>query len=88
MDGGTAKCPIDQYRFPIQDIQVRRGDDVETRNGKFGDVHAIDMGARTIDVKLGRKVLYELDGGDREKVKKLEIEVEPGAIEVCVPVAS
>ena len=44
--------------------------------------------ARTIDVKLGRKVLYELDGGDREKVKKLEIEVEPGAIEVCVPVAS
>ena len=44
--------------------------------------------ARTIDVKLGRKVLYELDGGDREKVKKLEIEVEPGAIELCVPVAS
>ena len=39
-------------------------------------------------MKLGRKVLYELDGGDREKVKKLEIEVEPGAIEVCVPVAS
>jgi diacylglycerol kinase family enzyme len=44
--------------------------------------------ARTIDVTLDRKVLYELDGGDREKVKKLAIEVEPGAIEVCVPVAS
>jgi YegS/Rv2252/BmrU family lipid kinase len=44
--------------------------------------------ARTIDVKLGRKVLYELDGGDREKVKKIAIEVEPGAIEICVPAAS
>jgi YegS/Rv2252/BmrU family lipid kinase len=44
--------------------------------------------ARTIDVTLDRKVLYELDGGDREKVKKLAIEVEPGAIEVCVSVAS
>ena len=44
--------------------------------------------ARTIEVKLGKKVLYELDGGDREKVKSFEIEVEPGAIEVCVPVAS
>jgi len=44
--------------------------------------------ARTIEVELGRKVLYELDGGDREKVKSFEIEVEPGAIEICVPVAS
>ena len=44
--------------------------------------------ARTIEVMLGKKVLYELDGGDREKVKSFEIEVEPGAIEVCVPVAS
>jgi YegS/Rv2252/BmrU family lipid kinase len=44
--------------------------------------------ARTIDVTLDRKVLYELDGGDREKVTKRAIEVEPGAIEVCVPGAS
>ncbi len=44
--------------------------------------------ARTIEVALGRKVLYELDGGDREKVKKLVIDVEPGAVDVCVPVAS
>ena len=41
--------------------------------------------ARSIEIKLDRKVLYEMDGGDREEVKKLEIEVEPGAIEVCVP---
>jgi diacylglycerol kinase (ATP) len=41
--------------------------------------------ARTIEVTLGKKVLYELDGGDREEVKKLKFEVEPGAIEICVP---
>ena len=36
-------------------------------------------------VTFDRKVLYELDGGEREKVKKLDVQVEPGAIEVCVP---
>ena len=44
--------------------------------------------ARTIEVELSRKVLYELDGGDREKVKSFAIEVEPGAVDICVPVAS
>ena len=43
--------------------------------------------AKKIEVKLDRKVLYELDGGDRTKAKKLVIEIEPGAIEVCVPAA-
>jgi diacylglycerol kinase (ATP) len=41
--------------------------------------------ARSVDVQLDRKILYELDGGDREKTKSLEVEVEPGAITVCVP---
>lgn len=41
--------------------------------------------ARSVEVAFDRKVLYELDGGDRKKVKKLEVEVEPAAIEVCVP---
>jgi diacylglycerol kinase (ATP) len=44
--------------------------------------------ARSIEVALDRKVLYEIDGGDREKVKKLAIEVEPGAVDICVPVTS
>ena len=44
--------------------------------------------AKEIHVKLDRKVLYELDGGDREKAKKLEIAVEAGALEVCVPAAA
>ncbi|MBA2296373.1 MAG: YegS/Rv2252/BmrU family lipid kinase [Actinobacteria bacterium] len=43
--------------------------------------------AKKIEVKLDRKVLYELDGGDRTKTKRLEIEIEPGALEVCVPAA-
>ena len=41
--------------------------------------------ARSVKVKLDRKVLYELDGGDRTKVKTFKVTVEAGAITVCVP---
>jgi diacylglycerol kinase (ATP) len=41
--------------------------------------------AKKVSVALDRKILYELDGGDRKKVKKLKVKVEPGAIDVCVP---
>jgi diacylglycerol kinase (ATP) len=41
--------------------------------------------ARSAEVRFDRKILYELDGGDRKKVKKLDVEVEPDAITVCVP---
>jgi diacylglycerol kinase (ATP) len=41
--------------------------------------------AHSVKVKLSRKVLYELDGGDRMKVKSFKVKVEPGAITVCVP---
>jgi len=40
---------------------------------------------RSIEVKLDRKVPYELDGGDRDPVKRFDIEVEPAAIGVQVP---
>ena len=43
---------------------------------------------RSVSVKLDRKVLYELDGGDRKKVKAFKVDVEPGAITVCVPSAA
>jgi len=49
--GGTAKCPIDRYRFPTQNMQIRQGDDVETSDGKFGEVVMINSAERTIDVK-------------------------------------
>jgi len=41
--------------------------------------------ARSVKVELSRKVLYELDGGDRTKVKAFKVKVEAGAITVCVP---
>ena len=41
--------------------------------------------ARSLKVTLNRKVLYELDGGDRTKVKAFKVKVEAGAITVCVP---
>jgi diacylglycerol kinase (ATP) len=41
--------------------------------------------ASSVKVKLNRKVLYELDGGDRTKTKAFKVKVEPGAITVCVP---
>jgi diacylglycerol kinase (ATP) len=41
--------------------------------------------AKKIKVKLDRKVLYEVDGGDREKVKAFTIKVQPGAITICTP---
>jgi diacylglycerol kinase family enzyme len=41
--------------------------------------------ARRVKVKLNRKVLYEMDGGARTKVKAYRLKVEPGAVTVCVP---
>ena len=41
--------------------------------------------AERIDVEFKPKVLYELDGGDREKVKRLKVKVKPGALTVMVP---
>jgi YegS/Rv2252/BmrU family lipid kinase len=43
---------------------------------------------RKLRVKLDRKVPYELDGGDRKKVKSFKVDAEPGAITVCVPGAA
>jgi diacylglycerol kinase family enzyme len=42
---------------------------------------------KSVSVKLDRKVRYQLDGGDREKVKKFTVEVEPSSVQVRVPAA-
>jgi diacylglycerol kinase family enzyme len=47
-------------------------------------IHQAD-GTRKIDVKLDRKVLCEIDGGDRAPVKSFKVRVEPRAISICVP---
>ena len=44
--------------------------------------------ARSAQVTFDRKILYELDGGDRKPVKTLDVEIEPAAIEVCIPAVS
>ena len=41
--------------------------------------------ARSVAAQLDRKVLYELDGGARDPVKRFKIEVEPAAITVRTP---
>ena len=41
--------------------------------------------AKKVKVKLDRKVRYELDGGDRSKVKSFKVKVEAAALSVCVP---
>jgi YegS/Rv2252/BmrU family lipid kinase len=41
--------------------------------------------AKKIKVKLNRKVLYEVDGGDRKKVKSFTVKVQPAAITICLP---
>jgi predicted RecB family nuclease len=53
---GTRACPIDRYAFPPQDMQVRQDDKLETSTGSLGEVHDIDMKARTLDVKKTRKM--------------------------------
>jgi diacylglycerol kinase (ATP) len=47
--------------------------------------HAFTTKAHSVRIKLDRKVPYELDGGDRKKVRKLRIDVDPEAVQVCVP---
>jgi diacylglycerol kinase (ATP) len=41
--------------------------------------------ARKVKVRFDREVLYQVDGGDREMVRTLKIEVIPGGLLVCVP---
>jgi YegS/Rv2252/BmrU family lipid kinase len=43
--------------------------------------------ARRVRVELGRKMPYQLDGGDRPPVRRLKVRVEPAAVTVCVPAA-
>ncbi len=43
---------------------------------------------RKVDVKLGRPMPYELDGGARPSKKRLQAKIKPGAITVCVPEAN
>lgn len=43
---------------------------------------------RKFDVRFERPTPYELDGGDRKKVRRLRVKVRPAAVTVCVPEAT
>ena len=47
--------------------------------------HVQMTSARKITVALKSERLYQVDGGDRAKAKKLKIRIEPGALKVRVP---
>jgi predicted RecB family nuclease len=50
--GGTDACPVHRYRFPEQDHDVHRGDDVRTpENVAIGAVADLDLAGRTIDLR-------------------------------------
>jgi diacylglycerol kinase family enzyme len=38
-----------------------------------------------VTVKTDRAIPYELDGGARSKVRRLDVSIEPRAVKVCVP---
>jgi len=47
--------PTDRYAFAKQDTDVRAGDELCAKGEKIGEVIAIDIAARTIDIKKSRK---------------------------------
>ncbi len=50
-----------------------------------GSPHCRVTRGRRFKVKLDRKVLYEVDGGARTKVKAYRLAIDPGAIAIRVP---
>lgn len=50
--GGTAKAPVHRYSFPMQETELRGGEDLRNCGGeKFGEVEAISLDERWIDIK-------------------------------------
>jgi len=61
--GGTAKRPVHRYAFPVQDHDIRRGDEVCIPDGScIGVVDDLDLGARTIDIQHSGKWADERPG--------------------------
>lgn len=50
--GGKGRSPIDRYRFPAQETSIRKGNKLRLTDGAtFGEVVAIDLQSRFVDVK-------------------------------------
>jgi predicted RecB family nuclease len=53
--GGTARAPIDRYRFPPQETELRGDEDLRNCGGdKLGSLHAISLDQRWVDIKKRR----------------------------------
>ena len=57
---------------------------VATRSAEKSPLTRTTRG-RKIKVRFAKPTPYELDGGDRSKVKKLKVRVEPAAVRIAVP---
>ena len=52
--GKPTKSVVDRYTYPVQEMEIRRGDDLKLQDGrKWATVTAVDRVARTIDVEKG-----------------------------------
>jgi predicted RecB family nuclease len=50
--GGTAKAPIHRYRFPLQETEIRGGEELRNLGGaKLGKVEEISFDSNTVDIK-------------------------------------
>jgi predicted RecB family nuclease len=52
MDG---RLPVDRYRFEPQEADVREGNELHYKGERIGSVFAINLAARTIDIKKNKK---------------------------------
>lgn len=54
--GGTTKCPVDRYRFPLQESSLSEGDELHEVGGeKVGTVDAVDIATGTVDIRKTSK---------------------------------
>jgi uncharacterized protein len=54
--GSRVRVPVHRYRFPLQDTDLRGGEDLRSLGGEvLGTVDAIDFANRTIDIKKQAK---------------------------------
>ena len=54
------RAPLQRYRFPPQDLDVRKGDRVHELSGnQIGTVAAVDYGGHTLDIKKTKKTADE-----------------------------
>jgi predicted RecB family nuclease len=52
--GKATRAVVDRYRYPAQEMEVRRKDELKLKDGKkLGDVVAVNRAASTLDVRKG-----------------------------------